>query len=105
MGRIEYSGCCACIMRQRASPLVVYVLCAPAPLAQLNVEELGEPRPCPNLSLGKSGVCHSLAFFSLSPKEFTFHAQVVSLLSVKGMGFEKLSRSGLTSLMGASHGG
>lgn len=95
-------------MRRRASPLVVYVLCAPAPLAQLaqlNVEELGEPRPCPNLSLGKSGVWHSLAFFSLSLKEFTFHAQVVSLLSVKGMGFEKLSRSGLRSLMGASNGG
>lgn len=81
------------------------VLCAPASLAQLSVEELGEPGPCPNLSLEKSGDCHSLAFFSLSHKEFTFHAQIVFLLSVKGVGYEKLSNSGLRSLEGASCGG
>ncbi|KAI1240285.1 hypothetical protein IHE44_0011744, partial [Lamprotornis superbus] len=59
---------------------------------ELSVEALGQPRPCPNLSLGKSGDCHSSPFFSLSPKEFTFHAQIVLVLSVKGVGYESRAK-------------
>lgn len=80
-----------CVCDVTESLLFVFVLFAPASLAQLSMEDLGEPRPCPNLSLGKSGDCHSSAFFSPSPKEFTFHAQIVFVLSVEGIwkGYER----------------